>query len=111
MDKTPLAKEVAHLFRVTGHKVDVSVEINHSEIDVRAEETQGLVRKVILVECADYGRPVGIRKMREDLNKLEAARELLKHNAVLMHVSRNGYSKNASGFALDNGAPFFLSSR
>ena len=107
MDKTALVNEVAHLFRVAGYKVDISVEINHSEIDVRAEETQGLVRKVILVECADYSATVGIQKMREDLNKLEAAYDALKHNAVLMHVSRNGYSKDASAYALRKGVSFF----
>ena len=60
MDKTALTNEVAHLFRISGHKVDTSTVINHREIDVRAEETQGLVRKTILVECADHGTPVGV---------------------------------------------------
>ena len=107
MDNTALTGEVAHLFRISGYKVDISVEINHSEIDVRAEETQGLIRKIILVECADHASAVGIGKMREDLNKLEAAREQLKHSAILMHVSRNGYSKSASGYALDKGLSVF----
>ena len=107
MDNTALTSEVAHLFRISGHKVDTGVEINHREIDVRAEETQGLIRKIILVECADYNSPVGVSKIQEDLNKLEAAREQMKENVILMHVSRNGYSKNASGYALDKGIDIF----
>lgn len=107
MDDTALTGQVAHLFRISGYKVDTSVEINHGEIDVRAEETQGLVRKTILVECADFASAVSIRKMREDVNKLEAAQEQMRHHAVLMHVSRNGYSKNASGYALDKGIEVF----
>ena len=78
MDKTKLVAEVAHLFRISGHKVDTSVEINHREIDVFAEETQGLVRKKILIECADFAKPVGVDKVQTDLNKLRAAKEVLK---------------------------------
>ena len=107
MDNTTLTNEVAHLFRISGYKVDTSVEINHREIDVRAEETQGLIRKTILVECADYDSSVGVSKIQEDLNKLEAAREQMQESVILMHVSRNGYSKNASGYALDKGISIF----
>ena len=107
MDNTELTTEVAHIFRVSGYSVDVSVSINNAEIDIRAEETQGLIRKVLLVECADHDRPVGVPKMRTDLNKLEAAREFLKENAVLMHVSRAGYTQNASGYAHNKGISCF----
>lgn len=107
MDNTALTSEVAHLFRISGHKVDTSVEINHREIDVRAEEKQGLIRKIILVECADYNSPVGVDKIQEDCRKLEAAREQMQENVILMHVSRNGYSKNASGYALNKGISIF----
>ena len=107
MDKTDLTSEVAHLFRISGHKVDTSVEVNHRKIDVRAEDTQGLVRKIILVECADYHRPVGIGKFREDVNKLESALETMRDTAYLMHVSRNGYSPQASGYAIDRGIAIF----
>ena len=107
MDDTDLTREVAHLFRISGHKVDIGVSINHREIDVRAEETQGLVRKVILVECADHRRPVGVEKFQSDLSKLAAARDQLQEIAVLMHVSRSGYTKNASGLALEKGVSIF----
>lgn len=107
MDKTPLTTEVAHLFRISGHKVDVSVQINHREIDIRAEETQGLIRKVILVECADYSSSVGIQKLQEDLLKLTAAKEHMGELAILMHVSRNGYSQQASGYALEQGVSIY----
>lgn len=107
MDNTALTNEVAHLFRISGYKVDTSVKINHREIDVRAEETQGLIRKIILVECADYGSPVGVSKVQEDINKLEAAQAQMQQSVVLMHVSRNGYSESASGYALDKGISIF----
>ena len=107
MDRTALTQEVAHLFRISGHKVDVSVSINHREIDIRAEETQGLVRKVILVECADYQSPVGVEKFQSDLNKLVGARDQLQEGVVLMHVSRSGYTQNATGLALDKGVSIY----
>lgn len=107
MDKTELVSKVAHLFRISGHKVDTSVIINHREIDVRAEETQGLVRKIILIECADYSKPVGVDKVQEDINKLRAAKEVLKDNAVIMHVSKLGYTPNGFGYASENGVPAF----
>ena len=107
MDKTELTKEVAHLFSISGYKVDISVKINHREIDIRAEETQGLIRKTVLVECADYASPVGVSKIQDDINKLRAAREHLKESATLMHVARNGYSSEASGYALEQGIDIF----
>jgi hypothetical protein len=107
MDKTELVAKVSNLFRITGHKVDTSVKINHREIDVRAEETQGLVRKIILIECADYNKPVGVQKIQDDFQKLRSAKEALKDNAVIMHVSTNGYTSDASGYALENGIPAF----
>lgn len=107
MNNPELTTEVAHIFRVSGYSVDVSVSINNAEIDIRAEETQGLIRKVLLVECADHNRRVGVQKMRTDLNKLEAAREFLKESAVLMHVSRTGYTADASGFAHNKGISCF----
>ena len=103
MDATPLVQEVAHLFGISGYHVEISVTINYREIDVVAEETQGLIRKKILVECADLSRPVGVEKIQEDHNKLQAAREQLKENAVFLHVSRHGYTSQASGFALSMG--------
>ena len=110
MDNTLLVQEVAELFRVSNHKVDTSVKINHREIDICAEELTGIVRKTILVECADYGRTVGVEKLTEDLGKLKAAVEELKHHAVIMHVSRHGYSPDAIGYAKDAGiATFTLS--
>lgn len=107
MDKTELVAKVSNLFRITGHKVDTSVKINHREIDVRAEETQGLVRKIILIECADYSKPVGVQKIQDDLQKLRSAKEALKDNAVIMHVSSNGYTPDAFGYASENGIPAF----
>ena len=107
MDNTALTKEVAHLFRISGYNVDTSVKINHREIDIRAEETQGLVRKTILVECADYTSTVGVAKVQNDIDKLRAAKEQLKDTVVLMHVSRNGYSSEAFGYALDQGIQLF----
>lgn len=105
MDKASLVEKVAHLFRISGHKVDLSVEINHREIDIRAEETQGFVRKVYLVECAEYTQTVGIAKLQEDINKLRTAKEVLQDNAVIMHVASSKYSKNAAGYALEKGIP------
>ena len=107
MDKTKLVQEVANLFRLTGHKVDISVKINHREIDVRAEETQSLLRKVILIECADYQTSVGVAKLQEDVTKLRSAQEQLKDKAVIMHVSSSGYSPDASGYAHDQGIAIF----
>lgn len=107
MDKTDLVAKVSNLFRISGHKVDTSVKINHREIDVRAEETQGLVRKIILIECADYSKPVGVQKIQDDLQKLRSAKEALKENAVIMHVSSNGYTPDAFGYASENGIPAF----
>ena len=103
MDKTELVAKAAHLFAISGHIVHTSIVINHREIDIRAEETQGLTRKVILVECADYARPVGVDKLQSDLNKLRAAQESLKDRAIIMHLSKNGYSSQASGYAMDQG--------
>jgi len=107
MDKTDLVKQVSNLFRISGHKVDTSVMINNREIDVRACETQGLVRKIILVECADYAKTVGVNKIQNDIDKLRAAKEVLKENAVLMHVSRKGYTPSAFGYANEIGIPAF----
>ena len=107
MDNTDLTSEVAHLFRLNGYKVDVSVTINHREIDIRAEEMQGFIRKILLVECADHSSPVGVSKLQEDMMKLNAAREKLQENATLVHVSRNGYTQNASGWALDKGISIY----
>jgi hypothetical protein len=107
MDKTELVSRVSNLFRISGYKVDSSVKINHREIDIRAEETQGLVRKIILAECAEYNKPVGISKLQEDLNKLESAKQTLKDKSIIMHVSLNGYSPDASGYALDRGIEIF----
>ena len=107
MDKTELVLKVSKLFRISGHKVDTSVKINHREIDIRAEERQGLVRKIVLIECADYEKSVGISKLQEDINKLESAKEVLKDNAIIMHVSENGYSPEASGYALDRGISIY----
>ena len=98
-----LVAEVAHLFRISGHKVETSVKINNREIDVLADETQGLVRKKILIECADYTKPVGVDKIQTDINKLKAAKEVLKDNAVVMHVARSGYTPDAYGYASSNG--------
>lgn len=103
MDKTKLVSQVSNLFRITGHRVNVSITINHREIDIRAEETQGLVRKVILIECADHDRPVGVQKLQEDFQKLSAAKEQMKDNAIIMHVSALGYSPDAQGYAVDRG--------
>ena len=107
MDKTGLTNEVAHLFKISGYKVDISVKINHREIDVRAEETQGLICKTILVECADYNSSVGVQKIQDDISKLHAAQAHLQSSAILMHVSRTGYSPEASGYALDQGIEIF----
>lgn len=107
MDKTELVSKVSNLFRISGCKVDISVKINHREIDIRAEETQGLVRKIILVECASYAEPVGVSKIQNDITKLRSAKEVLKDNAIIMHVSKTGYSPEASGYALDNGISIF----
>ncbi len=107
MDKTELVAKVSNLFQITGHKVDTSVKINHREIDVRAEERQGLVRKIILIECADYNKPVGVQKIQDDFQKLKSAKEALRDNAVIMHVSTNGYTPDALGYASTNGIPVF----
>lgn len=103
MDKTDLANEVAELFRMNGHAVEVSVKINHREIDVVARELQGIFPKTYLIECADYAQAVGVGKMQDDLNKLAAARRELGESAVLVHVSRNGYTQEAAGLALSEG--------
>jgi len=105
MDKTALVATVKALFEMTGHRVQTSVRIGHREIDVIAEEQTGLVRKTILVECADYASPVGIDKLQTDLNKLDAARRTLDARAVAMHVAAAGYTQDASGYALERGIP------
>lgn len=107
MDKTTLVKEVADLFSISGYSVKTSVRINHREIDVYAEEQQNIVRKIILVECADYSATVGISKLQEDINKLNSAREILKSRAIAIHVSRNGYSPDALGYANEAGIDVF----
>jgi hypothetical protein len=103
MDKTALVAQVAHLFEISGYKVDKSVRINHREIDVVAEELHGLLRKIVLIECADYEENVGVDKLQTDLLKLRAAQETLRDRAVIMHVARNGYTPDASGYAMDQG--------
>ena len=103
LDNTALVNEVASLFRLNGHSVEISVRINHREIDIVARELQGLIPKVYLIECADYTTPVGVGKIQGDLEKLRAAREDLKEGAVLAHVSRLGYTPDAAGYALSNG--------
>ena len=107
MDKTELVQQVAHLFKISGYVVDISVEINYREIDVVATERHGLIRKTVLIECADYASAVGIDKLQGDVRKLEAARDHLGHQAIIMHVSEHGYSKNASGFAHDSKIPIY----
>lgn len=106
MDQTALTNEVAELFRLNGHAVEVSVKINHREIDVVARELQGIFPKVYLIECADYAKPVGVSKIQEDINKLLAARRDMGESAVLVHVSRNGYTAEASGLARSEGISF-----
>ena len=72
MDKTSLVKAVANLFELTGHRVQTSVKVNHREIDVVAEELNTLLRKTVLIECADYSAPVGVDKLQTDLLKCES---------------------------------------
>lgn len=103
MDKTDLVQRVFELFSLTGYKTRTSVQINHREIDVVAEELQGLVRKTVLIECADYASPVGVEKITSDFQKLSAAKEKLGHKSVLMHISRSGYSQHAEGYAFEHG--------
>lgn len=103
MDKTSLVKAVANLFELTGHRVQTSVKVNHREIDVIAEELSGLLRKTVLIECADYASTVGVDKLQTDLLKLRAAQETMRDKAVIMHVSAIGYTPEATGYASDNG--------
>ena len=70
-------------------------------------ELQNIIRKTVLIECADYKKSVGVDKLQTDINKLKAARDYLKERAVLTHVSRNGYSPEAYGLALDAGIDIF----
>src|ERR1035437_6610358 len=105
MDKTELVATVKTLFEMTGHRVQTSVRINHREIDVVAEELTGLVRKTILIECANYASSVGIDKLQTDLNKLDAARKHLDARAVVMHVAATGYTQDVKGYAMDSGIP------
>jgi GTPase SAR1 family protein len=107
VDKTELVQQVAYLFKISGYIVDTSVEVNFREIDVIATERHGLIRKTVLVECADYSGTVGIAKLQEDVGKLEAAQKHLGHQAIIMHVSVCGYTQNASGYALENKIPIF----
>lgn len=107
MDKTKLVSEVSELFSISGYSVKTSVKVNHREIDIYAEELQNIIRKIVLVECADYKKPVGIVKMQEDIGKLSAAKEHLKGKAVLTHVSRSGYTPEAYGSAIDSGIDVF----
>ena len=107
MDKTELVAKIAHLFQMTKHDVQTSVSINSREIDIRATETLGIVRKIILIECAEYSRAVGVDKLQLDIRKLDAAKELLKDRAVLMHVSEHGYTKDAYGYANERGIDVF----
>lgn len=107
MDKTELVKEISHLFSLNGHHVQVNVKINHREIDIVAQEQQGLTRKTVIIECADHEKPTGINKLQEDINKLSAARENLREQAILMHVSTNGYTSEAIGYARDSGLSIF----
>jgi len=103
MDKTSLVKAVANLFELTGHRVQTSVKVNHREIDVVAEELNTLLRKTVLIECADYSAPVGVDKLQTDLLKLRSAQETMRDRAVVMHVSSIGYTPEASGYAQDQG--------
>lgn len=105
MDKTQLVATVKSLFEMTGHRVQTSVRINHREIDVVAEERTGLVRKTILIECADYAGTVGVDKLQPDLLKLNSARQTLDARAIVMHVAARGYSQDAKGYALEHGIP------
>ncbi len=101
MDKTDLVGRVKHLFELSGHKVVSSVEINHTEIDVLAEELHGLVRKKVLVECTEE-KKVGVPKLRADAEKLRAAMAQLGGSAVPMHVALNAYTTQARGYAQSN---------
>ena len=99
MDKTALTARVAELMSLSDHDVSTSVLINFREIDVVARERFGVTRKTILIECADYAAPVGIAKLQEDLEKLRAAQREYGSSCTLMHISANGYSQNAAGYA------------
>ncbi|MEM9825700.1 MAG: NACHT domain-containing protein [Planctomycetota bacterium] len=101
MDKTELVERVKHLFELSGHKVETSVVINHTEIDVVAEELHGLVRKTILIECTEEKR-VGVPKMRKDAEKLRAAMNQLGTASVPMHVALRTYTSQARGYARSN---------
>jgi predicted NACHT family NTPase len=103
VDKTALVAEVAEMFRVAGHHVQIDVQINHRRIDIVASELQGIIRKKILVECAEYASGVGVDKIQEDYRKLQSARDFLKESCVFLHVSSVGYSPAASGWALEQG--------
>lgn len=107
MDKVDLVSAVAKLFRISGYKVETRTRINQKIIAIHAEETQGLVRKSILIDCADYDHAVEIHKLQNDLQVLRSAKESMKDNTIIMHVSRNGYSQDASQYALKNGIEVF----
>jgi len=106
MDKTELVKNVATIFRLNGHNVEIDVEINHRRIDVVAEEIQGIFRKTYLIECAEYRDSVGVDKAQVDINKLNAAKEKLANTCICAHVSVSGYSPQASGYLRDAGVSF-----
>jgi hypothetical protein len=103
VDKTELVSRVSSLMSLSDHDVQTSVLINFREIDVVAKERFGMSRKTILIECADYAKPVGIPKLQGDLEKLRAAQEQLGGSCVIMHVAANGYSQQASGYAQQHG--------
>lgn len=108
LNKSQLVDAVEELLLATNHSVKKSVEINGREIDIVAEERQGLAPKTILIECADYSKPVGVDKLQEDIRKLDAARDNLnKYRTVCMHVSNVGYSRQANTYAHQNGLDIF----
>ena len=112
LDKDQLVNAVEELLLATNHSVKKSVEINGREIDLVAEESQGLAPKMILIECAAYAKPVGVNKLQEDIKKLDAARDNLnKYRTVCMHVSSLGYSKQANTYAYQNGLDIFTISQ
>ena len=88
---------------LSDHDVQTSVQINFREIDIVAKERFGMSRKIILIECADYAKSVGVPKLQADLEKLRAAQEELGGSCVIMHVATHGYSPQASGYALKHG--------
>src|SRR5437667_7443082 len=86
---------VATLLRLFGYTVERNVLLNGNQIDIRAVVDLPTHTDVLIVECKDYKRPIGIDKIRAFFAILAATSPGIKG----LFVSEQGFTAEAKQFA------------